>query len=336
VLGGTLGLRAAGAFAAILRTPAELTATYGLLLLAVAMVVAIFEEERRSIEDNLLGVSSLNLATSGFQAAQSLQDNLEMVLERLLKVYGLSKGILSLSRTERQEGLFLSRGFAAELGAEWQRLDLNRVAADVVNRMGGLVNLRDLERPKTAGRLDADASFLELRRTLEGAGAEALLAMTLRTKAGVYGTLLLAHRPDRELSAPELRLLSVLGGQIAMAVENFLLARDSHRRAEELHLVNETGQAMSSTLNPDALLRLIHREIEKLMDAQNFYIALWVEAHDEIRFELEVENGAYLPKRTRRARQAITEYVLRSGQALLLKTDPAQFRASHGIEPATR
>ncbi len=311
-------------------------AGYGLLVLAVAMVGIIYEEAQRAVEENLLGLSSLNLATSASPAGESLQGILNKVLERILRVYGLSQGLITLEGSERRPGIHVFRGFPSEVAGEWERRNMDGEVTWLVERLGGLMILRDLQQPEATGRLESDAVYGNFREVMKLAGNGALLALALQTKNSMYGALVLSHPAARALSVAELRLAATLAGQIAMAVENFLLVQDSHRRAEELRLLNQTGQAMSSTLNPDALLRLVHQEIQKLMDSRNFYIALWNEPADEIRFELEVENGIYLPKRSRKERRSITEYVLRTRQPLLLKTRPDEFRAAHGIEPSLR
>ncbi len=307
-------------------------APYSLVVLAVAMAVAAYEEQRRGVQENLLGLSGLNLATSGYQTAHDLQEILAQVLERILNVCRLSQGLMTLERTNGQPGTHLFRGFQPEVASEWERRSLDQSFASLVERMGGMVMLPDLQ--ETADVEGLDPAERDFREVMRQAGAEAALAVALQTKAGRYGALVLAHPTWRAFSEAELNLLATLGGQVAMAVENFLLLQESHRHAEELRLLNQTGQALSSTLNPDALLRLIHQEIQKLMDARNFYIALWNEEQGEIRFELEVDQGVYLPKRRRKGHNGLTEYVLRTREPLLLKEKPEAFRVAQRIDPS--
>ena len=62
------------------------------------------------------------------------------------------------------------------------------------------------------------------------------------------------HPDSREFTPAELRLLLALGHQIGMAVENSYLIQQTSRRSEELHVLNEIGRALSSTLNKEDLL----------------------------------------------------------------------------------
>jgi diguanylate cyclase (GGDEF)-like protein len=336
LFGGILAVGSVPAAGEALLTAGHISSGYGLLLLAVAMVVVIYEETQRVIEEDLLGLAGLNLTTSGYQAAQNLHGILEQLLAGVLKVCGVKQGIIALGGAERQADQHLMLGFAAEVAREWERRQMDRMAIALVSRMGGLLVLRSLETPGTAGRLESDPAYREFSEVMRQAGIKAMTAIGLQTKRGCYGALMLAHPPHRAFSAAELRLLATLGGQIGMAVENFLLVQDSCRRAEELNLLNQIGRALNSTLNTDNLLHLIHQEVQKLMDAKNFYIALWDEPQQEIRFELEVENGLYLPKRKRKAQQGMTEHILRTREPILVKSRIAEFRESHGIELSGR
>ena len=58
---------------------------------------------------------------------------------------------------------------------------------------------------------------------------------------------------------------------------------------------------------------------DRFSTPDDFYIAF--QEGDEIRFELEVEDGQTLPKRSRKLENAFTEYVIRTGQPLLIRSD---------------
>jgi hypothetical protein len=54
-----------------------------------------------------------------------------------------------------------------------------------------------------------------------------------------------------------------------MAVENSYLVQQTSRRSEELHVLNEIGRALSSTLNKEDLLRKIWEELRRLHETHN-------------------------------------------------------------------
>ena len=65
------------------------------LLAAVMMTVAVFEEEKQHIEQNVLALSNLNLATLSFLGSE-IEKTLGQVLERVLSVVRLPAGAIFL------------------------------------------------------------------------------------------------------------------------------------------------------------------------------------------------------------------------------------------------
>src|SRR5260370_6993920 len=104
-----------------------------------------------------------------------------------------------------------------------------------------------------------------------------------------------------------------------MAVENSYLIQQTSRRSEELHVLNEIGRVLSSTLNKEDLTRKVWEELRRLFDVENFYIAGLDPLRDEIQFDLEIVEGARMPKRARPAGNHITEYVIRTRQPVLIR-----------------
>lgn len=298
----------------------------GLLLLAVGAIALVQEEQQVKIEEHLLALSTLAFARG--PAAESLPELLGQILARILNICNVKDGIIWVVGGERQPAVEVVRGFPPDFARVWDDGAGRRKASAVIDKMGGLVILRDLDRPAKAGRLETDTDYHDFRAMLSEGGAQGLFALSLRTKSAVRGYLILCQTRYGSFSPAAMRLLATFGSQLALAVENFLVIRESSRRAEELRLFNQIGQAMSSTLNPDQLLRVIHQEVQKLLDARNFYIALYDAARNETCFELEVEDGEYLPKHKAKGRNALIERVAQTGRPLLLKRGSADLAAS--------
>ena len=90
------------------------------LFSGVLMVMAVYEEERRRVERNMLALSNLNLATSSFVGGE-IQKMLAQALDRVLNVVRIPAGALCLhygeadgpdiDRSHRPERLILSGRF---------------------------------------------------------------------------------------------------------------------------------------------------------------------------------------------------------------------------------
>ena len=106
---------------------------------------------------------------------------------------------------------------------------------------------------------------------------------------------------------------------MGLAVDNSGLMQNAWRRqSEELRLLNEIGQALSSTLEPDALLEKIYSEMQRLFENADFYIAIVDEAQQRMCFELDVIDGARQPKHSRPLGNHLSEYIIYSKQPLLI------------------
>ena len=100
------------------------------------------------------------------------------------------------------------------------------------------------------------------------------MVAALETKEKNFGALLLAAPKGKRLAPAEFFLSKELSHQIAMAIENRYLVQQTWRRSEELRALNEIGRALSSMLDPDALLEKIFTEVQRLFNTTNFYVAL--------------------------------------------------------------
>jgi diguanylate cyclase (GGDEF)-like protein/putative nucleotidyltransferase with HDIG domain len=111
------------------------------------------------------------------------------------------------------------------------------------------------------------------------------------------------------------------------------MARQTPRRSDELHILNEIGRALSSTLELDLLLERIYAEMRRLVDVSSFVIASHDTKTDQIRFEIEVTDGERLPRRSRPAGNHLVEYVLRTRQPLLIRERFTEETQRLGIGP---
>src|SRR6202008_2236572 len=167
--------------------------------------------------------------------------------------------------------------------------------------------------------LQKDEPLRRFRELALKHGLRSIVVISLQAKEQAFGLLLLGTPDNRRFTPAELRLLLALGHQIGMAVENSYLVQQTSRRSEELHVLNEIGRALSSTLNREDLLVKIWEELRRLIDVENFYIAELDPVRDEMRFHLEVTGGVRQPRRGRRAGNHLTEYVIRTRQPVLIR-----------------
>jgi diguanylate cyclase (GGDEF)-like protein/putative nucleotidyltransferase with HDIG domain len=299
---------------------------------AMLMVMAIYEEEKRRIERNMLALSNLNLATSSFVGGE-IQRMLSQALDRVLGVVRLPAGALFLHHGDPQGPTsVVAVGLSDDFCRAAQDEGLDDYLVSLVSRLGGLLGFRDL-RDDSLSALEKEQSIRRFRDLALTQGLRSVVAISLQAKEQAFGVLLLGTPDSRRFTPAELRLLLALGHQIGMAVENSYLIQQTSRRSEELHVLNEIGRALSSTLNKEDLMRKVWEELRRLFDVENFYIAELDPLRDEIHFDLEMIEGARAPKRTRPAGNHITEYIIRTRQPVLIRDNYVAEVKKLGVEP---
>jgi diguanylate cyclase (GGDEF)-like protein/putative nucleotidyltransferase with HDIG domain len=299
---------------------------------AALMVMGVYEEEKRRVEHNMLALSNVNLATSGFAGAE-IQKMLSHALERVLSVVRMPSGALFLHHgSAHGPTSVVAVGLTENFCAASQEEGLDDHLVDLVSRLGGLVVFRDLGRDASWAALEGEEAFRRFRQLAMGQGLRTVVGISLQAKEQAFGVLFLGTHDSRRFTAAELRLLLALGHQIGMAVENSYLIQQTARRSEELHMLNEIGRALSSTLDPEALFETILSELKRLVDVHHFYIALHDTVHNEIRFEIEIRDGVTQPKRSRPySNEHVTEYVMRTRQPLLIRENYAEALRKIGL-----
>jgi diguanylate cyclase (GGDEF)-like protein/putative nucleotidyltransferase with HDIG domain len=305
------------------------------LLAAILMAVAVFEEEKRCIEQNILALSNLSVATASFMGSE-MNRTLEQALECVLNVVRLPVGAIFL-RHQDSHGptAVVSKGFDDGLCRAVQEEKADEDISRLVIRLGGLAVFCDWER-EAPESLRSDDAYRRLQQLAAKNGLRTVVGVTLQAKDRTCGVLLLGTPENRRLSHTGLRLLKALSQQIGTAIENSYLLQQTCRRSEELHVLNEIGRALGSVLDQDALFEKIFTEIQRLLDVTSFYIALYDAAENQICFELEVVDGVRLPKRVRPMQNHLIEVILRTRQPVVIQEDFVEEARKLGVEPLQR
>jgi len=248
------------------------------IALAIAKAYALDAERQRATELETIHSVGLSLTASL---------DLKTVLENILaSVFHLSPEIqdahIYFYRNERLE-------FGASLWADGQK---NREFStprahgltNAVAHHGEMVVVNDT----STHPLFADAPHLQ---------GGAVIGLPLKIGTRVVGVMNVAYREPRRFSRNELRALELLAGQAAIAIENARLFDEIKQRAERMSVLNEIGRALTATLNLAELYRLIYQQTQRIVTADAFFVALYDERHNLIRFPFLYDDGTELPSR---------------------------------------
>ena len=299
------------------------------MLLGIAMVMVLFENQRNAVQENTLALSTLGVDARRLLFADDLVPNMQTALDRLMSALPMDRAAIFI--TERWRGLLPSvqRGFPDRFIAALEKGGAGEYISEVAYRQSGIFTVHDLADMVEPFPMAAAGTFAEFKRILIEAQVRNLTAVNLQTREHNFGVILFPHVERRAFGSSGPRLMVGLALQLGLTLENYVVSHDAHRRTKEYELLTEIGKAISSRLDQDEILRTIQIELGQIFDTSHFYIAF--QEGDEIRFELEVRDNRVLPKRTRELRNAFTEHVIRNGEPLLIRSDLEATRKSLGI-----
>lgn len=299
-------------------------------LLAIAMVMVSFENQRNAVQENALAFSTLGVDPRRLLSAQDLVPSLQGFLDRLVAPLPTQRAVIFISEPWRATLPSVQKGFSPEFVEALKKKSAGDYVAQLAYHRGGVITFHDLAEMEEVLPAIPGGRFADFKETFVSAGVRNLMAVSLQTREHNFGVILFPHAERRMFGSSNLRLLIGLTLQIALTLENYVVMHEAQRRTKEYELLTEIGQAISSHLNQDEVLRTVQVELGQIFDTSSFYIAF--QEDDEIRFELEVENGRILPKRARRQCNGLTEYIVRTGQPLLIQSDLQEMRKKLGTD----
>ena len=298
------------------------------MLLGIAMVMVLFENERNAVQENALAFSTLGVDPRRLLAAQDLVPSMTAVLDRLINPLPTRRALICIAEQWRGVLPSVQRGFSPELLHKLEKTGAGEYVCELAYRRGGFFTFRNM--PEMTEPLPAlpGGRFEDFKRVLAEENIRHLTAVSLQTREHNFGVILFPHAELRVFGSSNLRLLIGLALQIGLTIENYVVMHDAQRRTKEYELLTQIGQAISSRLDQDEILRTIQKELGQIFDTSEFYIAF--QEAEQICFELETENNRILPKRCRRLSNGLTELIIRTGQALLIRSDLEKTRERLG------
>jgi len=164
------------------------------------------------------------------------------------------------------------------------------------------------------------------------------LAVPIESGQQVIGVLDLQSHEFEAFDETDVVAMETLSTQIGTAIENARLLQDTRAHVEELAVLNELGQALTTRLDVEQVLDEAYRGASRLMDTSNFYIVLYnPDKEEEITFSLDVVEGEIRePYVTWPAGRGLAEYVIHNRTPLLIEANLPERLKEMGIELAGR
>ncbi len=132
----------------------------------------------------------------------------------------------------------------------------------------------------------------------------------------------------------DLRFVTTVASQAAIAINNARLFQERGRRIEELATFNEIGRQLSAVSRLEDVLDLLYRQTSRLFDTTNFYVGLYDERNDVVTFPLYYNDGNLVATAPLTSPNSLSHYVIRTREPFLLNgSSRDQVLAERGITP---
>ena len=162
---------------------------------------------------------------------------------------------------------------------------------------------------------------------------ERTLITPLKLHDRIIGTLgVLEQDGGRPWTPGEMALLEAVGEQVALALEDAQHFAETQRSAQQMRLLNELGQSLTTRLNTQEIVEETYRGTSRLLDTTNFYIALYDAENGNVSFPLSIEHGQPVQWKPRPMGNGLTEYVIRSREPLLIREKVEEELTKRGID----
>ena len=250
----------------------------------------------QKVADRTKELATLNRIATEVSHSLNLREILGDALEEILAVMDMEKGqAFRLDTETRSLVLIAHRGFAEGSACSMARLPLGAGAAGRAVKEGQPVVSRLAYPP--------DDEFIEF---LLSEGIQFLISVPLITKGETVGVVNLAAGTPRLVTAEELALLTAIGHQIGMAVENALL----YEQAQQLAVVEERNR--------------LARDLHDSMIQALYGVTLYAEAAGR---KLALGNTEVAAEHLRRI-QATSQEALREMRLLIFELRPLILQVS--------
>ncbi len=178
-------------------------------------------------------------------------------------------------------------------------------------------------------------------------GIESFMVAPLTAGGRTFGTLNAGSREPNVFDIRDESLLLQAASLLASTLESRrlfeetvqrakdlgVISRMAQTRANDLAILNQMGQALTSLKDTMAVMETVYRHTSRLMHLESFYIALYDPEKDLVDITIfgqgeEIDQ----PALRRRAGQSITEYVIKSQKPLLIPTHVPERLEELGIK----
>jgi GAF domain-containing protein/CheY-like chemotaxis protein len=295
------------------------------LLVAIASQSAIAIQNAtlfKQIQLSLRDTETLYSITRVASGTLELETVLDQVLAQVMNAIGFEVGLISMVDPSSDKLSLLTHRNLPE--AIFQKLSadggMDGTICDLVYRRKETIILNDLSKDPPID-ISGMMNF----------GLRSYIGVPLESKGRVLGTISTFSSNTRTLQETDITMLNAVGQQIGVSIENANLFEESRQQAERLAVLNLMSRDLTSLLDQDAIVDTVWQYTSQLMDTTNFYISLSDQENNRISFPLTINDGERINAPSRPMGEGLTDYIIRTGETLLLREKVTEQMEKLGI-----
>lgn len=164
------------------------------------------------------------------------------------------------------------------------------------------------------------------------------MALPLTSRGLVLGAISIQSDREAAFSQEDITSLQTMADHLANAIENARLFEQTEERAKELTVLNEMARAYTQTMDVEHLIEDTFTYTNHLLNAENFYLALYNDKDNVINFKLFAEDGKRIPPPEPKINvgNGLTDWIILNKIPVLIPRNVEKEMMNMGIEPRGR
>jgi len=157
----------------------------------------------------------------------------------------------------------------------------------------------------------------------------------IRVNSELLGYIHIAYTREQHFLDEESAFIGAVVGRVSGYLENVKLIEEMERQSFELTVLNEMSQSLSNILHTEQIGRIIFNSSSKLLGFTGFYLACRTDLSESVTFPFLFLDGIEQKPLTRSAANGLSEYIIDTGEPMLLNGDVHDLSTQLGLNYST-
>ncbi len=167
----------------------------------------------------------------------------------------------------------------------------------------------------------------KVRKSGVSGAARSLVCVPIEYDNQTIGALSVQSYRSNAYGDANAKVLATLADQAALTIHHARLLAESQRKLDQLSVLHEVTRIVSSTIEIGQLIELVYGQVERILPADSYYVALLDEKKQVLKIEVLVDEGERFPPALIPLGDNLASMVYRQRSPLLLKNLPEQAAA---------